>query len=106
MEKPIAKTIQITYYDYNKVIDYIEEKYSIRVRDYAGYLKDLPNERPYLDFWHWIVDNYEIHDGCYVTFTWQEHYDDEDTPEWVKEILSLILKEFPEDLEMYCRVCW
>lgn len=22
---------------------------------------------PYLDFWHWVVDNYEVHNGCIFT---------------------------------------
>ena len=73
---------------------------------------ELMNNGPeYKDFWHWVCDHYEIHNGCFITFS-QETLDsyeghDDGMPEWVKTIYGYYLKEFADEngeVEMY--VSW
>jgi hypothetical protein len=80
--------------------------------EYNELLKIQPE---YLDFWHWVCDNHEIHNGCYIIFSREclESYNDvpEDDkyemPKWVKEIYTHYLDEFEDEqgeVEMY--VSW
>ncbi len=103
MEKPKLKHNTEKAYDYSEVIDFIEYKYKIQVRDYHKYYKgdmsvaDCPKPcgEPYLDFWHWLTElEDEIRSGAIVNFGIKEIYEDEDTPKWVKEILKMIMDEF------------
>lgn len=59
------------------------------------YLELVKNEPKHLDFWYWVTDHYEIHNGCYITFS-NEGYDciKED---WVKEIYAHYLDEFSDN---------
>lgn len=65
---------------------------------------------PYLDFWHWVIDNHEIHNGCYVTFSRGalEELEDmalkEPDKAWVRDIYKRYINEFADkkgELEMY-----
>jgi hypothetical protein len=87
MNKPEKKHHHPKCYDYNEMVDYIEQKYGIQTR---GYKSELDDE--YRDFWHWIVDDGDIHNGCY--FHLPEDWRDERYPWWVREIMELIVKEF------------
>lgn len=100
--KPTKKII-VEGFDYHECTKYIEEKYNINTRDYAGKFsveKQLPLEKieeiPYQDFWHWIVSNNEIHNGC-VFKLYAE--DAEDMEDWQQEILKLYLDEFADNGE-------
>ena len=106
LKKP-KQVVSAPYWDYHQVIKYLEKKYKIRVRDYAGkWLIEWPNDHPYLDFWHWMIDNYDwIHNGCYIFLTVKNHLEDPATPVWVKEILQRIHDEFQED-DMRCWIEW
>lgn len=67
LEKPKQKIKK--YYDYNKCRNYLEKKYNYDERDYAGKYKNRYHEdKPYLDFWHWVCDNFDIHNGCMINF--------------------------------------
>lgn len=116
LKKPEMKTV--SYWDYHEVIRYIEKKYDIKTDEYtpkAGFTSeqlegrskyDKENDRkPFLCFWHWIVDNHEIHNGSQFTL-WYDP-EDEYIPEWVKEIMKMIFDEFePEYGEIDMRVSW
>ena len=108
------------YWDYHEVVDFIEKKYKIKLRGYtpkAGFTEEMIKHQketyvgsksdPYLDFWHWICEYQEIHNGCYFYLGTQEEVDEKWCPYWVKEILDLLDKEFPEAKgEMYMYVSW
>lgn len=98
MDKPTIETI--SYYDFNKCTRYIEEKYGINTRDYAGMFKngEVNCEVEYQDFWHWIMDNKDIHNECF--FELLEH-DKWNMNDWQKEILQLYIDEFGEEIEFY-----
>lgn len=107
LKKPEKKRRE--YYDYQELRNYLEAKYGYKEKDYAGRFKkrrgQTETERkaiPYQDFWCWVVDRYEIHNGCYLTFTREElEWIKED---WVKEIYTYYIDEFADengDLEMY-----
>lgn len=111
MIKP-KKRSRKSHYDYNEISDYIEKKYNIELR---GYKKK--KDGIYRDFWHWLLQRNEIHNGCYIYLIPEDiDYDqvikDEDyigipkskwdgdyAPPWCIEICQLFIKEFPELLE-------
>lgn len=73
----------------------------------SDYYDDLlkKHQPKYLDFWHWVVDNYEIHNGCYITFS-RETYD-AIKEDWVKTIYGYYLTEFEnKNGEIDFRVEW
>ena len=78
------------YWDYDEVAKYVSKKLGYDLRDVAGKYKGKHanyEEIPYLDFWHWLIENTEIHNGG--SFYLPE-------PEWVKAepwVLT-ILQEF------------
>lgn len=110
MNKPQKETK--TYYDYHKCRDYLQKKYKYDERDYAGRYKhrgekivSMNEEKPYLDFWHWVCDNYSVHNGCFITF-YKDVLEDlnKDDEKWMKEIYTHYIEEFADDsgeLEMY-----
>lgn len=104
MNKPTPKTFKAL--DYNECERYIERKYNVDLRDYAGKFKggDL-NEKntPYLDFWHWILDYNDIKRG---SFFYMDFYDAEQQELWIQEILVLFEKEFVEYMEGTCIEFW
>lgn len=89
------------YWDYFQVIDYIEKKYEISVRDYANKFKHN------LDFWHWLCDNdvTDSNNGSFFYLQVDRFLKERETPKWVKEILQLIKDEFNVP-EMKMWVCW
>ncbi|MBI1968775.1 hypothetical protein HYS49_02595 [Candidatus Woesearchaeota archaeon] len=142
MNKPTPKQ-RTPVMDYLEMIRFVEEKYGITVRDYAGRFAVFPKqveqynptappelrvdgntrydseayqrfERwreenklptpdtiPYLDYWHWLLNNhfFEVHNGEVVYWHVQEILDTEDAPVWVKEITQRIHDEFKEQLD-------
>jgi hypothetical protein len=103
MNKPTKRTRE--YWDYYEIILYIEEKYEINTRNYAGKFATADfQDKPYLDFWHWILENdgSEVHNGSFFSLQIQQNrcdWDEESYPSWVREILALIDKEFGGDVD-------
>lgn len=105
MQKP--KKHKKEYYDYNECRDYLQEKYGYDERDYLGMFtgKTVNDNVEYQDFWHWVCDNYEIHNGCCITFD-MELLKEKDIyiKPWQKEILKHYLEEFADEngkVELY-----
>lgn len=124
MKKPKAKTR--TVLDYHQCTKFIEKKYKIDVRDYAhsnkqfdewckakgikpdgnsqsqwsAFKKAIKNgeliERPYQDFWHWIIDVCPVSNGGTIHLS--AELGDGAIP-WQKEILALYVKEFGDNQE-------
>lgn len=130
--KPKVKVSE-PHFDYHEVIDYIEDKYKISVRGYtpkkplseerkAAIIKHYGTGSTYLDFWHYILDGSEIHNGSYFYMNLLGDHqegkadddgdwdgDDDYRPSWVREIQKMIYDEFKDDLEygeMRCWVAW
>jgi len=85
----------VTAYDWGEVQKYIEKKYSCNLRDFAGKFGDhgCSEDVEYQDFWHWILDQNDIHNGCQFHL----RFGDLSTqPSWVQQIASYIIAEFPE----------
>ncbi len=107
LEKP-EKTTE-SYHDYHKCRDYLQAKFGYDERDYMGKFRKgkgkITGERgevPYLDFWRWVIDNYEIHNGCFVTF--DRDALNEIDQDWIKTIYKNYLDEFADEkgeLRMY-----
>lgn len=121
LKKPTPKPRKALY-DYSEVISYIERKYKIDTRDYAGRWKETDSVKreaiPYQDFWHWVVDHNEVHNGCDIVLDSGQLFhelslckSDEDyktfykyCPKFVLEIMKLIQDEFGDEVE--CWVSW
>lgn len=103
LQKPSKKTIE--YLDYHECQTYIEAKYDIEVRDYDGALKYNPDgtrvnpEAEYKDFWHWVIDRYSIHNGCF--FTMDIDLLNDSNPYWVQEILKMFFDEFGDEIDFF-----
>ncbi len=106
MNKPLPKTR--TMMDFHEMIHFVEKKYKIDVRDYAGKFKEtksVSDDKPYLDYWHWMIENhfYEVNNGC--DMYWNilgilgKNEDYEEGPDWVKEITQLVYDEFKDNLD-------
>lgn len=101
--KPLVKPERKVFksaYEWNAVQEYIEAKYGVELR---GYKRGVDgHDDKYRDFWHWILDKTEIGNGTF--FYLPEDYGDADW--WVKEILGMILTEFPELATEHMWVSW
>jgi hypothetical protein len=108
MDKPTKRTKES--YDYHECRDYINAKLGRDQDDYAGMFKrnasgKLINYDPskeFLCFWHWVIENYTISNGCFVTFH-RERLEEINEP-WIKEIYGHYIDEFADEsgeLEMY-----
>lgn len=67
---------------------------------YQKWSKTNP-EPEYLNYWHWLIENhfYNVHNPCEERWCLKDILDDEDTPDWVKEITQLVYDAFVDDLE-------
>lgn len=96
MKKPQPKAVKPQKaLNYLECRDYIEKKYKIDVRDYAGKFsvpgRAMDNKIPYQDFWHWLIGRCDIdHNGCFIDMPTSAPNADQ----WVQEILALFTKEF------------
>lgn len=95
MDKPQPETVTQSQYDFMQCRPFIDEKYGINQDDYAGrYKKGQHNEdAPYQSFWHFIVENGDIHNDS--VFTMYESWG-EDAEDWQKLILGYYMDEFGE----------
>jgi hypothetical protein len=114
LRKPRAKTVKRL--DYSASMAYLEKKYGFKARDYADRHGAGGKDKPYLDFWHWIVETKQVHNGCDVTFTKEDlshaaqKQDNDKSPDtsWRVKIVEYILKEFGKgrDREVTFWVQW
>lgn len=102
MNKPTKRGFKPVY-DYHELVHYIENKIQKDLRDYGNrygrYTNGVGNkEAPYLDFWHWMLDDYmEIHNGCFSYVPLDAFTDGvPEGKEWVAEILEHF-KEFADE---------
>lgn len=123
MDKPVKK-VRTPIYDWNECMKYLREKYGVDERDYAGKFKRnavgalRTNNRPYLDFWHWVVDQKSPVRGGEVwvgpedvrELATREVKEDEKLPAdlkgWRGRILGLLLEEFGENGEQTFLTDW
>lgn len=61
-------------------------------------------EYPYLDFWHFIVDNIEIQNDCTRIFNWKD-LKESATEDWQKEICQYFINEFGSK-DMRVEISW
>lgn len=104
------------FYEYGEVMQYLEFKYGIYPDNYTpknGFTEEQLSgladwqEKPYLNFWHWVCDMNEIHNGGTLYLDLDAVQDDEHWPGWVCEILGYIKEEFqPEGGDMRMWVSW
>lgn len=107
--KPVYQTAPA--YNWSEVCQWIEHKTGKDVRDWAGRHKQkrYNDKIPYQDFWHWLVDMCDIHNGSHFHLDLSDDQVDDGDSEhlFVREILAVLRKEFPEAKgEMYCYVFW
>lgn len=108
MKKPTPKKTQDTW-DFNEVTKYIDKKYGLNHRDLENRHTQLPYDPdvPYHNFWHWVTDQTEIHNGCFFTLELAYNLESAIVEDWVKTYLRLLQAEFGEgqaELEMW--VSW
>ena len=67
---------------------------------YQEWTKQNP-EPPYLDYWHWLLDRCfsNIHNGSEAYWNVKEILEDEQTPDWVKDITQKVYDEFKDNLD-------
>lgn len=150
MSKPTPRP-RTPVLDYHQMIHFVEDKYSILVRDsgkqrihqakakaegdkicpdgswFRAYPKDytelqqkandvyvkiMEDEPPYLDYWHWLLDN-DFASGMGSLNGSTQYICLEQSPEkpdWVNKINQLIYDEFGEycekGKELEVEVCW
>jgi len=64
-------------------------------------------ERPYQDFWHWVIEDCDISNGSSMFMNYSRNMKDDKTPAFVKEILEMIRDEgFFEDDMFIAWVAW
>ena len=93
--KPEQKT-RVAYH-YNECRDWLQEQYGYDERDYAGKWSwatgaaKMDESRPYQDFWHFVCDIADVHNGCYIVMDegWLE-----DAEPWQAEIVNRYLEHF------------
>jgi len=94
MKKPQIRSKQ--YYDYNECAKYVAYKLGIKDLDdclgkFQGKYDDEKNKLEYRDFWHYICQTHEIHNGCEFNI-WEDDY----AESWQQEIINCFLAEFGE----------
>jgi hypothetical protein len=77
------------YYNFFEVMHYLEEVHKKNFRDYAGkFGKNSDMEKPYQDFWHWMIDINDVQNGGWVCLPDLSYLDDPEVPTWKKEIIE------------------
>lgn len=97
LKKPIKKHRNEPTYDFNECTEYIEKKYNIKHRDYAGKFSDgKVKDVPYQDYWHFVLDKYDDIRNDYY-FDMEISYMREDAEDWQNKITDLFEKEFADE---------
>lgn len=95
MDKPGEDTRTEVFYSWNKCVEYLEEKHSMKIRDYAGHFGEPRNyDAPYQDYWHFVYEYYEFNRNSffYMDNDLLDPYDG--IEDWQKEITEMFLSEF------------
>jgi|GEM_PF-2422786 len=100
MKKPEPRKIERL--DYSECEEYIAWKLGIKnLRNVAGKSYDPKSpdyKKPYQDFWHFIVNYYDVHNGS--TFTiFSEML--ENAKDWQKTIIQAFIDEFGDNAEYW-----
>lgn len=81
-----------SYWDFYEVMHYLEKLHKKDFQDYAGKWgrKDDENDLiPYQNFWHWILDLNDVHNGVFIHLPeWSYYMNNKDTEAWKKEIMQ------------------
>jgi len=104
VEKPSKRTKEA--YDWNEARTYIESVHDCDLRNFANKTYDGSDgdDRPYQDYWHYLIDVcYIIGNGCYFTME-----DEMEGEPWQQEITGWIFDEFgePDDFTGRSAVFW
>jgi hypothetical protein len=111
MVKPSPYTETKQVMDLMDMWAWIDEKYNITARDYAGRFKgEFNSEAPYQDFWHFQIDLFNnFSNDSYQTLNLTDQLEacEED---WQREISQLWIDEYEqfanEEGEIYLWVSW
>jgi hypothetical protein len=94
-----GERIKATKKQYDEDFKLIHAQY----KRYQKWEQENPeNEAPeYLDYWHWLLNNHfcDVRNPCEEYFNMTEILEDEETPDWVKEITQKFYDEFKDDLD-------
>jgi hypothetical protein len=105
------KTRTIVAYEWGDIEKYIQAKYKRNLRDWEGRwteewaekwgTKDF-DERPYHDFWHWMIEHYSPGNGCVVDIYPKATMEESgpDLEPWVCEILTILRDEFGDEFKL------
>lgn len=106
LTKPKKKSGK-SYWDFHEVTNYLEQLHGKDFRDYAGKWCAKGNEeKPYLDFWHWIIDGGDIHNGCFFYMPDRECLNDPEVEDWKKEIVKYYVDFLGDDYDEEMWVDW
>lgn len=101
LKKP--QKVTKTYYDYHEVAGYLEKKHKKDFRDYGNkYGKNGDENAPYLNFWHFICENNEVHNGGFIFLPERSDHH----PKWIDEILGYFEDFLGDDYNEQMRVSW
>jgi hypothetical protein len=93
-----------SYYEFNEVMHYLEKKHRKSFRNYAGTkFTGKPDDAPYQDFWHYMLDFSVVHNGGPVNMP---ELDYDFHPEWVREILGYFKEFLGDEYDEPMRVFW
>ena len=104
MNKPEYETLRPAL-NWNKACKYIEVTYDCDLRNFAGKTFGVGDTKPYQDFWYFMCDHNEVHNGSYI---YVPHPDDfPDAKPWQKQICKWFHDEFADgNGDVYCHVSW
>lgn len=107
LKKPVKKQNE-PYWDFNEVMHYLEQLHGKNFRDYAGKFGSPGDyDAPYQDFWHWVVDQNEITNGCWMNLPdWEYYAKDPHTESWKKEIMQYFYDFLGDDYHERLWVEW
>lgn len=107
MKKPTKKQAK-PYWDFYEVMGYLEQLHGKNFRDYAGKHGSNKDNVPYLDFWHWVCDQNEVHNGSWIHLPDWHYYMDPDThtDEWKKEIMQYFYDFLGDDYHERLWAAW
>lgn len=84
--------VKFEYWDHHKCAEKIEKKLGYKLRDTLSKFSGKGvKEVEYRDFWHFIVDRYDPHNGSIICINSELK---ERAKNWQKEILDAFVEEF------------
>lgn len=105
VKKPKKRTWPSVLY-WSDIEDFVKKKYGKDFRDWAGkYSKFKTDEsKEYQDFWHIMCDKCDISNDTTIWLFPQQWMEEENFPEWAKEVCEMLIKEFGSDFQAF--VSW